>query len=267
MIRGLYTSASGMLIQQTNQDVTANNLANVNTVSFKKDRAVFREFPEMLIRRMHDFSPSEAGQAEKNPVIGRVGTGSVVDAIWTDPSNPGVRVTQNPTDLAIMGRGYFVVNTPEGERYTRNGQFTLRSNGALVTADGYAVQGTAGDVNVPQGGSLRIDSDGRVFSGDVEVAQLRIVGVDDAAPDQAPPLLKAGESLYRLNEQGAGGGVRDLAVGETEIKSGALELANVNVVQEMVQMITASRAYEANQKAIQSQDGTLEKACGELGRV
>ncbi|MZP43142.1 flagellar hook-basal body complex protein [Heliobacterium gestii] len=267
MIRGLYTSAAGMLVQQTNQDVIANNLANVNTVSFKKDRAVFREFPEMLIRRMHDLSPGEPGQAEKNPVIGRLGTGAVVDAIWTDTSNPGVRVTQNPTDLAILGRGFFVVNTPEGERYTRDGQFSLRADGALVTAEGYAVQGTAGDITVPSGGAIRIDSEGRVFSGDNEVAQLRVVGYDELAPGQEPPLLKAGDSLYRLNQQGAGGGLRDLAAGEREIKPGALELANVNVVQEMVQMITASRAYEANQKAIQSQDSTLEKACGELGKA
>ncbi|ABZ83458.1 flagellar basal-body rod protein, putative [Heliomicrobium modesticaldum Ice1] len=267
MIRGLYTSASGMLVQQTNQDVTANNLANVNTVSFKKDRAVFRGFPEMLIRRMHDFSPAEPGQAEKNPLIGRIGTGAVVDAIWTDPTSAGLRVTQNPTDLAIIGRGYFVVMGPDGEeRYTRNGQFSLRADGTLVTTEGFAVQGTAGAIRIPQGGNLRIDSDGRIFSGDTEVAQLRIVGYDET-PGQAPPLVKAGDSLYRLNEQGDGGGVRDLAIGEREIRSGALELANVNVVQEMVQMISAARAYEANQKAIQSQDGTLEKACTELGRV
>ncbi|MBC9784504.1 flagellar basal-body rod protein FlgF [Heliobacterium chlorum] len=268
MIRGLYTSASGMLVQQTNQDVIANNLANVNTPSYKKDMAVFRAFPEMLIRRMADFSPPEPGQTEKNPVIGRLGTGATPDGIMTDFSYSGVRVTDNPTDLALNGKGYFVVNTPDGERYTRNGQFSVRADGTVVSPDGYQLLGQKGPIVVPANAKIHVDANGRIFNGDQELDQLRIMGFDEPVAGQEPILEKQGDSLFRLSGQQQGNGtLREMTAGETEVKSGSLELANVNVVQEMVQMISAARAYEANQKAIQAQDGTLDKACGELGRA
>ncbi|MTV49592.1 flagellar basal-body rod protein FlgF [Heliobacillus mobilis] len=267
MIRGLYTSASGMLAQQANQDVIANNLANVNTASYKKDRAVFQAFPEMLIRRIADFSPPAPGEIEKNPIIGRLGTGATLDRIWTDTSYTGVRNTDVPTDVAIVGQGYFVVNTPDGERYTRNGQFKVRPDGTLVTSDGLEVQGQNGSIVVPSSTSIRIDENGRILNGTQEIAQLRIVGFDEAQASQNLPIEKQGDSLYRPSQQNGAGGLQNLPQGQIQIKSGALELSNVNVVQEMVQMISATRAYEANQKAIQAQDGTLEKTCGELGKA
>lgn len=266
-----------MMVQQINQDVVANNLANVNTTGYKKDRAVVRSFPEMLMRRMHDFSPPEPGQTEPNPIIGRLGTGAVVDRIWTDHSHSGLRVTNTPTDLAIIGRGYFVVNTPDGERYTSNGQFTTRPDGTLVTSEGYEVQGQNGNITVPQGRTYSVDSTGRVLSDGQEIGRLRLVGFDELAQGQESPISKQGDSLYRLanqqgvgqpgGQQGGGPALRELLPNEMEIQAGALETSNVNAVQEMVQMIALSRAYESNQKAIQAQDGTLEKACGELGRA
>ncbi|MDD2421355.1 MAG: flagellar hook-basal body protein [Heliobacteriaceae bacterium] len=269
MIRGLYTAAAGMLVQQTNQDVVANNLANADTTAFKKDRVLVRSFPEMLIHRLADFSPPGPGFKNSPPLLGRLGTGAVVDGIWTDPAYQGVRVTGRPLDVALTGEGYFVVNTPEGERYTRKGDFTIRADNVLATPEGYAVQGQAGDIVLPPETGCHIDPAGRVWAGEREIDSLRLVAFDPAGQEAA--LTKQGDSLYRLADQAGGGpggaAARELAPAEGRVQPEALEAANVNIVQEMTAMIVLARAYEANQKAVQAMDGTLEKACNDLGRV
>ncbi|KAB2953793.1 flagellar hook-basal body protein [Heliorestis acidaminivorans] len=289
MIRGLYTSASGMLVQQHNQDVTANNLANVNTNAFKKDQAVFQAFPDMLLSRINDISPAVPGPSAGpvNPagrpvLLGRLGTGATLDEISTNFTAGMVTITDTPTDLAIVGEGFFVVDTPEGERYTRNGHFTFRNDGTLTTQEGYEVQGQNGSVVIPVGSDYTIDTEGRILVEGAQLDSLRFityndpVGPENAAAGiqagplevgQPPALLKMGDSLYRINEAEGAPAIREMEIGEVQVRIGALERSNVNVIQEMVQMISASRAYEANQKSIQAQDGTLDKAVNELGRA
>ncbi|WP_438266911.1 flagellar hook-basal body protein [Heliorestis convoluta] len=281
-----------MLVQQKNQDVIANNLANVNTNAYKKDQAIFRAFPEMLLSRVNDISPTEPGHPGPiNPPgrpmpLGRLGTGATLDEIHTSKAPGMVTVTDEPTDLAIIGDGYFVVNTPEGERYTRNGHFTFRNDGTLITQEGYEVQGQNGNITIPTDSEFTIDRAGRILIEGEEIDNLRFVSYNDPPEDEAalaaarageapalppmgqpPALLKAGDSLYRPSELEGAPALRDMEAGEISLRIGALERSNVNTIHEMVTMISASRAYEANQKAIQAQDGTLDKAVNELGRT
>lgn len=115
MIRGLYTAASGMLAEAERIDVTSNNLANANTAGFKKDVAVTKDFANILITRVND--------GDEAPAIGRMGTGVIVDEVATTYTGGSIRTTGNAFDLAIEGRGFFAVQTPQGLRYTRNGTF------------------------------------------------------------------------------------------------------------------------------------------------
>ena len=136
MIRGLYTGASGMLAEMTRTDVISNNIANVNTTGFKKDRTIFRAFPEMNIHRIDD--PVSVGldrTMDPRPFIGMMGTGVMVDEVNTDFSQGNFNTTSNLLDVAIKGEGFFEVQTPEGIRYTRDGSFSLSREGYLITKD------------------------------------------------------------------------------------------------------------------------------------
>lgn len=247
MIKGIYTAASGMLAESVRSDVTANNLANANTTGFKREVAVNKEFASVLMRRIND------GDAE--PVIGRLGLGAGVDEISTVHTTGMVRSTGNPLDVAIDGKGFFAVETPAGIRYTRNGSFTQNSLGELVTADGRRVLGENGPIRLTAG-PAHIGEDGRVFSGETEVGRLRLVAFANEKS-----LVKEGDSLFRdaANQRPmpAAGALRQ----------GFLEQSNVNVVSEMVNLITAYRAYEINAKTVQAHDQLLDKAVNEVGKV
>lgn len=249
MIRGIYTSGSGMLAESLRTDVIANNLANASTTGYKKDVAVTKDFRSMLIMRIND------GQDRVN--IGSLGVGSMVDEVFTDQTPAGATPTGNALDLAIEGPGYFAVQTPSGIRYTRNGAFTRSSQGQLVTLEGYPVLGQGGAINLGTPGdteTITVSEDGRVLLDNIETDRVRLVSFADSRG-----LLKEGTNLYTTTqqEQPASGIIRQ----------GALEHSNVNVVAEMVNMIAGYRAYETNAKAVQSHDQLLEKAATEVGRI
>ncbi len=258
MIRGLYTSASGMLVGQTRMEVLANNLANVDTPGYKKDTVLARAFPEMLLRRINDEvpDPSRPG-VDRRPVIGRAGTGAGVDEIATLYGQGQIRDTANPYDLALAGEGFLAVQAPAGERYTRQGSLARAADGRLVTRDGLEVLGEAGPI-VIKGRDFQVAPDGRVFSGGEEVGRLRVVTFASTAG-----LRKEGNALFAATaESGA-----PTPIAGPGVVQGALERANVNPIQEMVEMITTLRAYEANQRAIQVQDESLGRAVNEVGRI
>nr|WP_320147966.1 flagellar basal-body rod protein FlgF [uncultured Anaeromusa sp.] len=259
MIRGIYAAASGMIAEGLRTDVTANNLANVNTTGFKKEIAVNKDFEKMLLWRIND--------GMETPQIGSVGAGAAVDQIVTDHSQGSTRSTQGSLDVAIAGDGFFVVQTPQGQRYTRAGSFAVGANNQLVTMQGYAVLGRDGQPIVlegPGGGSrVNITSDGVVEmnateAGGVptEVGRLQVVSFADAKR-----LAKEGQNLFT-----APGGDRPQPVATPDLQQGYLEMSNVNAVQEMVNLITAYRAYEIDSKAVQSEDSLLDKAVNEVGR-
>ncbi|WP_371363143.1 Flagellar basal-body rod protein FlgG [Sporomusa rhizae] len=245
MIRGIYTSASGMLAETTRADTIANNLANGNTAGYKKDIAVSKDFASLLIRRIND--------GQDAPNIGTLGIGAMIDEIATIHTTGSVRPTDNPLDLAIEGKGFFAVETPAGIRFTRNGSFTRSAQGELVTAEGHRVLGKNGAIRLPAG-KLSVDDTGVMKVDGVEIGQLR---VDEFANERQ--LVKEGSSLYRAPNNG------QPATGR--VVQGSLEMSNVNIVSEMVNMISGYRAYEVNSKTIQTHDQLLDKAVNEVGRV
>lgn len=257
MIRGLYTSASGMLAGIMHTDTLTNNLANVNTAGYKKDTAVSQEFREMLIYRINDGALSGAQFSLPAGVtpIGYLGTGAAVDQIYTSHLQGSMRNTGDPLDVAISGEGFFAVNTANGVRYTRNGAFTLNADQELVTSTGDRVLGTRGPIRL-NGTKTMVDEAGNVYSDGALVDKLRIVTLADQGV-----LEKQGDSYFR-----PAGPVQELPA-RGIVQQGFLEGANVNTVSEMVDLINVFRSYEANQKMIQTQDETLGKAVNEVGRV
>ncbi|WP_422447932.1 flagellar basal-body rod protein FlgF [Thermoanaerobacterium sp. DL9XJH110] len=255
MLRGLYTSASGMLANMERTDVISNNIANVGTTGFKKDRVIMRAFPEMALYRLDDPETVPPGKpVDWRPFIGVLGTGVTVDEINTNFSQGPIKTTSNPLDLAIEGEGFFEVLTGEGVRYTRDGSFTLDRDGFLVTREGYYVLGENGPIALGRSGDITINERGEIFSDGNFVARLVVV----AFPQQAPP-AKQGDNLYVSAAQPL--------PAQARIIQGALEGSNVNSVSEMVDLITAFRAYEANQKAVQAADETLGKAVNDIARI
>ena len=265
MLRGLYTAASGMITETYRTDTISNNLANIDTTGYKKDTLVNEEFAPILLRRINDSAGGSDVTSFKGfstgaqaPVVGRLGRGSLVSEVATSMAQGSVRKTDNPLDLALSGPGYFVVNTAQGQRYTRNGTFTRSARGQMIDGDGHAVL----DVNnrpitLPENTAVRISEDGRIFSGQDEIAQLRLVNFTDRRA-----LEKEGSSLYRIRTN-----AQPQPATGASVMQGALEASNVNSVSEMVALITNYRTYEADSKALMSQDAILEKAVTEVGKV
>ena len=234
MLRGIYANAQAMAALMTKQDVESNNMANVNTTGFKKDRVNFQEFQEIL-----------RGQTVSTPVA----------QVSTDTQDGPLVRTENPLDLAIQGNGYFTVETPQGPRYTRAGSFQWNEKGQLVNSAGMVVEGSGGPIQKSaEGGPVRISSDGKITMGENAIGQLNIVGFTKEAR-----LKKVGEGLY----EAVGG---EPQTGHGRVVQGFLESSSVNSVQEMVEMMNTLRLFEANQKALRYQDEALGQAINELGR-
>lgn len=250
MIRGLYAAGSGMLAETTRTDVVANNLANASTPGYMKDIAVSKDFRNMMIQRIND--------GPDRPNIGSLGVGAVIDEIATIHTRGGMRATGNKFDMAIEGAGYFVVETPAGLRYTRNGNFTRSSRGELVTQDGYRVLGQRGPIQLGNTQSrVEIAEDGRVMVNNIAADRLRVVTF--ANENQ---LVKEGASLFA-----PGPGQQEQAIAGSVIRTGFIEVSNVNVVTEMVNLINGLRAYEINSQAIHAHDQMLDKAVNQVAQV
>lgn len=247
MIRGLYSAASGMMAEAERTDVISNNLANANTPGFKKDIAVTKDFADILIQRVNDGADA--------PIIGSMGTGVMVDEVATSYTAGTVRNTGNDFDLAIEGRGFFTVETPQGVRYTRNGTFAKSTQGELVTSDGYRVVGENGPIII-NGSKMSVSGDGRVLVDNLEVGKLRM---RDFADEKQ--LRKEGSSLVIAPNDQQGQPVTG------SVRQGALEISNVNVIGEMVNLITNYRSYEINGKVVQSHDQLLGKAANDVGKL
>lgn len=282
MIRGWYTGASGMTAQQYRLDAVANNLANVDTDGYKKDVAIHKAFPELLLRRLNDDGVylHPFGSADAAPIIGKIGTGVETNELFTIFEQGALKETESDFDVALDGKGFFTVATPWGERYTRNGSFQLGKEGYLETKDGYPVLGEHGPIRVKEH-NFKIDKDGRVWvnaeypddpevftskesntwSQTVLLDTLKIVEFEN---DRY--LAKQGNSLYKDTD--VSGPARIIEEGRRpKVIQGFVEASNVNPVIEMVQMIEVNRAYEANQKVIQAEDSMLGKLINEVVRV
>jgi flagellar basal-body rod protein FlgG len=192
-----------------------------------------------------------------NVLLGNLGTGVNVSGIYTDYSDGDLKRTDNKLDFAIAGDGFFTVMTPQGERYTRDGSFSITATGDLVTKDGFQVMGKRGAVNLTSS-NIVVNEDGSIVQDGQVINELRIVSANDPLG-----LKKIGRNLFVLKD---GAGVADLN-GNFRVMQGFTESSNVNVVAEMVEMISGLRLYEASQKLIQSQDETLGRLIDDVGTV
>ena len=255
MIRGLYTAATGMNSMQHQIDVTSNNIANVNTTGFKQDRAEFQD----LMYETLNYTAGKTTQSTMNPTGINVGLGVRVSGVQKNFTEGDLKLTSNTLDLAIKGKGFFQITLPSGETaYTRNGAFKLSSEGSIVNASGYSL---SPEIVVPDNvKNLTVGTDGTVTATDpatnttVDLGQITVA--DFINPAGLTPL---GDSLFMKSD--ASGDVLEGNPNEEQfgsIKQGMIELSNVKLVNEMVDLITAQRAYEANSKAITTTDSMLD---------
>jgi flagellar basal-body rod protein FlgF len=247
MVKGIYHSAAGMLARQRHLEIVANNLANANTAGFRQENICFRE-------------TLNSSLAPSNPVTG--------GEKFVDVESTGDRLgrqgtlspTGNPLDVAIVGEGWFVVETANGPAYTRDGRFSLNAEGELVTLTGYRVQTVGGTLMLPDGqahfttdGSLVVKSPGE--SPEQVLDRLRVVYFEDPSA-----LRHTSDGLYVSGHE-------PVELTEPRLQPGYMEESNVNVVAEMVKMIEINQYYDASARALQTQDATLGKAVNEVGKA
>ncbi len=278
MIRGIYTGSSGMTAQQAKLDAIANNLANIDKTAYKRDITVFKSFPEMLIRRVNDNGVGivPAGSYDTMPYVGKLGTGVEVNEVYTQFEQGALQRTENNFDLALEGKGFFSVATERGERYTRDGSFTINQDGVLMTHNGDPVLGENGIIRI-QHNNFIINKRGEIIvNGDLSLNPQDLVSMDSnewTNPvvidrlkivdfENIRELKKEGNSLYRETEFSG----PPLPPENIKVVQGFLEKSNVNAVREMVAMIEVQRSYEANQKSITTHDQALGRLINEVGR-
>lgn len=248
MIRGIYTSGLGMTRETKRLDVISNNLANASTTGFKSDGTIQGTFKKQLADVM--VSGSKIDIANYTP--------DVVNS-YTNFTQGSLSSTGNATDLSITNDDYafFAVENKDGEElYTRDGGFTIDKDRYLVTTEGYKVLGEKGYINLGNN-DFAVSASGDItdLTGGI-LDRLKIVSFEN--PEA---LSKIGDNLLMAGENAVS---RDF---KGEIQQGFLEMSNVNTVNEMINMITVSRAYEANQKVLQTQDEMLGRAVSDVGRV
>ena len=256
MMRALYSAATGMMAQQFNMDVISNNLANVNTTGFKHARADFQDLMSQELR------PAGATVADgvTTPTGLEVGLGVKPAATETMFDQGTLQNTGNPMDVAIQGSGFFKVLLPDGTTgYSRDGSFKLDNQGKLVNSSGYAIQP---EITIPANSTVNIGEDGTVSVQQAGSAQQQVVGQITLTNFSNPAGLEniGGNNFVAT---AASGSPTDGTAGQNgygTISQGMLEGSNVQIVQEMVNMITAQRAYETNSKAIQTADQMLQTA-------
>lgn len=299
MANGIWPSVSGAAAQAQAVDIVANNLANVDSIGYKKDAPTFKEYLAVM-EREPGGEPAPHGPITNRdlyPLDGRDQSFVVVDGTYTNFRPGTLKVTQSPLDVAIDGPGFFEVGTPSGVRYTRQGSFKLAMDGRLVTPQGYPVlssksgglapaqpvtavqpsQGglpTQGGVAVEQitaditarsinlrdlGRNVSINQQGQIYAGDQLVGQLSIAEFKDPRK-----LMKTGGQLFKSNDPQ---NFSEGPIGKSKILQGVLEGSNVNPVEEMANMIKANRLFEHDLKAIKSYNDLLGREANDIGKL
>jgi len=257
MIRSLFTAATGMASMQDNINVISNNLANVNTLGFKRSRAEFQD----LLYQTFRMPGAETPQGNQIPTGIQVGMGSKLAAVSKLFTQGDFQQTGNELDMAIQGKGFFQIRRVDGEiAYTRQGTFRLDNNGQLVTADGEPLDPP---INIPSDAELiSIEQSGEVSVIQPGIVTPSVVGRIELANFINPAgLISIGKGLYK--ETDASGTAILGFPDENEfgaLQQGFVESSNVNVVEELTNMILAQRAYELNSKAITTSDEMLQTA-------
>jgi len=264
--KGIFTAVSGAMAQDARLETIANNIANANTTGFKKDQQTFYEYlsanekqPDVIqvpripasIESFYDMQGGDRGYVDSSGTFTKFEQGSL-------------KPTGSTLDLALEGSGFFEVATPSGVKFTRNGSFKMNQNGELTTNDGHPVLREGAGQDPAQraiklnSSNVTISQTGEVYDGGVQVAKLSIVDVQ-----RKEALQKVGSSFYQLKEN-YNEPVRPAF--EAQVHQGFVEGSNVNVVQEMTDMIMASRVFESNQQAIKAFDKMDDKLVNQVGK-
>ena len=264
MVKGLYTAYTGMVNEQNRLNVLSNNLANADTNGYKKEGTTSQTFADELAVKIKDTSAYSLARK-----LGTMSMGVHIGETYTDYSQGSFEVTDNATDFALSGDGFFAISFTDKEgntsvKYTRDGAFTINTQGYLVTKDGDFVlnmndarNGNAnGSIQVDPTKDITVDEFGNIYQDDQQVGNIGFVDFEDYNY-----LAKYGENLYDLVEGGT------VIESDAKVEQGTIEASNVNIVSEMVNMITITRAYQAGQKAINAIDETLDKAVNQVGKV
>jgi flagellar basal-body rod protein FlgF len=251
MSGSIYLAASGAILQQLKLEILANNVANVNTSGYKEDLPIFR---------LYDDTPTDQNlnsNNRTNTLRQEISPYTPPFAVRTNFSAGSIRPTGNPLDLALNGDGFFTVQTAEGVRYTRQGNFRLNENGVLVTQNDDSVLGQGSEI-VIDGREITVGSDGTIQVDGSIVDQLRLVRFDDLTQ-----LKKVAHTMFEPAD-GFGPEI-ELDADDTNVNQGFLELSNVNAIRAMTDMIEALRVSEAYQKVIHSADDATSKIVNGVG--
>jgi flagellar basal-body rod protein FlgG len=227
-------------------DVLTNNLTNADTTGFKSDSLILGSFKEMMLKMVNGTQTSGT--------VGLLGNGAHNSRVVTSFKQGNLEGTDRSLDFALEGEGFFVVATPDGERYTRDGSFSVSSEGYLLSSGGYYVQGQNGKIYVG-GDKFTVNEEGSIFVNDVLSGRLRIVRFENMAS-----LRKDGDNIYASGE-------RPQQDTDTKVRQGCLEGSNVDISGQLANMLAVSRSYETNQRVLRMVDSTLEKTVNEVGRV
>jgi flagellar basal-body rod protein FlgG len=257
MVKGIEAAAAGMIGATHLNDIIANNMANINTPGFKQTLAVFKNVQDLEVNKL-DVKNNEYSHKK----VGSLSAGSELYATILDFEQGNIKTTGNSLDLAISGDGFFVVRTPDGDAYTRNGSFSLRQDGVITTLEGYPLIGEKGaplksNTNNFNLKDLQIHPNGNFEINKETLDKVKIV--DFKNYQELEPM---GNSLYKpINDQ------IPFKSTNYEIKQGAIEGSNSNTIDSMIKSIEASRIYETLSKTVEISNKTLTKAINEVGRV
>ena len=258
MVRGLYTAYTGMINQQKKLDTITNNLANASTTGYKREGRTAKYFDENFTIKVNDLTE---GVITRN--VGRMSLGVKIGENYTDYKQGSLKNTEGTFDLALDGQGFFAISFTNKQgvtttKYTRDGEFTIDVDGYLRTKDGdYVLNEGGGQIVVPTNAvDVAIDRQGNIYADGEYADTIQVTDFEDYNY-----LKKYGENMYDTVD----GAVPTES--QASVIQGYLEMSNINVVSEMVEMITITRAYEAAQKAIQNADSMTEKAVNQVGRV
>lgn len=273
MFKGIYTAASGMLAQQRKTEILTNNMANANTPGYKAEQTTIRSFPEMLMSSIGKTNVPTKEGLNLNQIqrLGTLSTGIYVQETMPNFMQGNVYETSFNTDIALIngnmptnnGTVFFRLMNPDGgQAYTRNGNFTLDGQGYLVSSEGYYVLSEAGERILLPNEEFQVSDSGEVIVNGQTVATIGV-----AYSENPNRLMKQNNGVFRTED----GSVLPSAYEEENVtfalKQRFLEGSNVDPSQSMADMLTAYRAFEANQKVIQAYDRSMEKAVNEIGKV
>ncbi len=256
----IYTAASGALVQEARLEVLSNNLANINTIGYKEDRAVFSNYIPGDQNRNTSTDPDMLDSEDPLTLFPYLESNSQVQFQGTKTSfeQGTLRQTENTLDFAIFGSGFFCVEDGDGNlKYSRKGNFSINEDGALVTQDGLKVLGKNGGEITLTGRSISVDEEGNISSDGSQIGIIKIIDFD-----KPYSLIKEGDSLFSpANET-----VREIDAEEYQLKQGYTELSNVDPIKVMTEMIEVHRAFESYQRVIKTMDETVSNSLNSIGR-